>query len=118
MNAKINDKVNSRGWEALKILLLQRGLAEPELEEARDSFYKGAKLLAELLLCCYLPETSDGKSSKLFDDLLQECLIFLIRIRNKYDPSQCELKYDGEDKIVNIISVYQQTNSDLDKKSF
>jgi len=44
------DKGNPRGWEALEIMLRERGITGPELEEARDSFYKGIEILSRLFL--------------------------------------------------------------------
>ena len=39
-----------RGWDALAKMLQERGLTGPELEEARDSFYKGIDLLSRMFL--------------------------------------------------------------------
>ena len=39
-----------RGWDALAKMLEERGLTDPELEEARDSFYKGIDLLSRMFL--------------------------------------------------------------------
>jgi len=64
---KKDNKVNPRGWEALKIMLQERGLTKVELEEAQDSFYRGIEVLAKLFLSCYLPEKPGGKRIKLVD---------------------------------------------------
>gem|GEM_PF-744328 len=66
MSRKV-DKIKPRGWEALKIMLRERGLTDVELEEAQDSFYRGVELLSELFLSCYLPEKNGGKRIKLVD---------------------------------------------------
>ena len=50
------DKGNRRGWEALEIMLQERGITGSELEEARDSFYKGIELLSRLFLSQFILE--------------------------------------------------------------
>jgi hypothetical protein len=61
------DKIKPRGWEALKIMLRERGLTNVELEEAQDSFYRGIEILSRLFLTCYLPEKNGAKGIKLVD---------------------------------------------------
>ncbi len=53
MEKKENRK-NKRGWEALEIILQEQGLTEVELEEARNSFYKGIETLSKMFLAQYL----------------------------------------------------------------
>lgn len=48
------DNKNKRGWDALEEKLRKRGLSAIEIEEARDSFYKGLELLSRLFLSQYL----------------------------------------------------------------
>ena len=62
---KKGDKVNLRGWEALKIMLQKRGVTGVELEEAQNSFFRGIEVLSRLFLSCYLPERNVVKSSKI-----------------------------------------------------
>lgn len=50
------DKSTRRGWEALEIMLRERGITGSELEEARDSFYKGIELLSRLFLSQFILE--------------------------------------------------------------
>jgi len=66
MSRKV-DKLKPRGWEALKIMLQERGIEGVELEEAQDSFYRGIDLLSKMFLSCYLPEKNGGKRIKLVD---------------------------------------------------
>jgi len=66
MSRKV-DKLKPRGWEALKIMLQERGIEGVELEEAQDSFYRGIDLLSKMFLSCYLPEKNGGKRIKLID---------------------------------------------------
>ena len=61
------DKLKPRGWEALKIMLRERGLTDVELEEAHGSFCRGIEILSRLFLTCYLPEKNRGKEIKLVD---------------------------------------------------
>ncbi|MCK4401705.1 hypothetical protein KAW08_05330 [bacterium] len=51
---KKENKKNKRGWEALEIILQEQGLTELELEEARNSFYKGIETLSKMFLSQYL----------------------------------------------------------------
>lgn len=48
-NKKVNVRMQ-RGWDALAKILQERGVKGPELEEARDSFYKGIDLLSRMFL--------------------------------------------------------------------
>lgn len=54
MNANMkntkHDVYCQRGWDALAQILQDRGLTGSELEEARDSFYKGIALLSKMFL--------------------------------------------------------------------
>jgi len=61
------DKLKPWGWEALKIMLRERGLTDVELEEAHDSFCRGIEILSRLFLTCYLPEKNGAKEIKLVD---------------------------------------------------
>lgn len=57
INEKNKDnRGNKRGWEALEIMLQGRGITGSELEEARDSFYKGIELLSRLFLSQFILE--------------------------------------------------------------
>lgn len=61
------DKLKPRGWEALKIMLRERGLTDVEIEEAQDSFSRGIEILSRLFLTCHLPEKNKVKEIKLVD---------------------------------------------------
>jgi hypothetical protein len=67
MPEKNNNKTSPRGWEALKIMLQERGVTGVELQEAQDSFYGGIEVLSRLFLSCYLPEKNVGKRIKFVD---------------------------------------------------
>ena len=47
------EKVQPRGWEALKAMLEKQGLSSTEIEEARDSFCQGIEVLSQLFLSLY-----------------------------------------------------------------
>lgn len=58
------DNKNKRGWDALEEKLRERGLSDIEIEEARDSFYKGLELLSRLFLSQYLLEKKISEKEK------------------------------------------------------
>ena len=45
-----------RGWDALEERLKKRGMTNIQIEEAKDSFYKGIEVLAKLFLSEYSTE--------------------------------------------------------------
>ena len=53
-----------RGWEALEIMLMGRGLSSAELAEARKSFYDGIEVLSKMFLVCYDTEKQDDRLNK------------------------------------------------------
>lgn len=66
MKTAVNNK-NKRGWDALEEKLRKRGLSDVEIEEARDSFYKGLELLSRLFLSQYSSEKKISKEKKGLD---------------------------------------------------
>lgn len=66
MNTDVNNK-KKRGWDALEEKLRERGLSDIEVEEARDSFYKGLELLSRLFLSQYSLEKRISKKEKVLD---------------------------------------------------
>jgi hypothetical protein len=46
-------RAEPRGWDALEIKLMGRGLSNVEIQEARKSFYEGIELLSKMFLSCY-----------------------------------------------------------------
>jgi len=66
MSKKV-DKIKPRGWEALKIMLQERGITGVELEEAQGSFCRGIEILSRLFLSYYLPEKNEDKGIKFID---------------------------------------------------
>ncbi|MBN1871358.1 MAG: hypothetical protein JW800_02180 [Candidatus Omnitrophica bacterium] len=45
-------KVSLRGWEALEVMLKERGLFVAEIQEARKSFYEGIEVLSKMFMLC------------------------------------------------------------------
>lgn len=66
MKTDVNNK-NKRGWDDLEEKLRERGLSAIEIEEARDSFYKGLELLSRLFLSQYLLEKKISEKEKELD---------------------------------------------------